>query len=264
MKNIKIIIGAFLILALQGCEKVITLDLKNTTPQLVIEGALDNSGGPAVVTLTKTINFTTANTFPNVSGAVVKIADNAGNIYTLAETSTGVYTNNTAMGVIGKAYTMTVTAYGKTYTATSTIPRQMPLDTLIQDVFDLGPGTDGGIAKSVNVFFRDLIGYGDNAHVLQKINTVPEALPFGISDDRFGDGGYVPFQIVNSRKKLKVGDVVEIELRFVDRNVYKYLTGILENAGGNTVPTNPTTNIIGGALGIFSAHTSEKKSITIR
>lgn len=262
MKHIQIIISVILMLVLQSCEKVITLDLNNTLPQLVIEGALDNSGGPAVVKLTKTINFTTTNVFPNVSGAVVKITDNAGNMYNLSETSTGVYTNNVVVGVIGKSYTMTVTAEGKTYTATSTIPRQMPIDTIIQDVFDAGQ--QEGIVKSVNVFFTDLIGYGDNAHVLQKINNIPEAVPFGISDDRFGDGGYVPFQIVNTRKKLKVGDVAEIELRFVDRNVYKYLTGISENAGGNTVPANPTTNIVGGALGIFSAHTSEKQSITIR
>jgi Domain of unknown function (DUF4249) len=262
MKSIQILIISLFVLALQSCEKVINVDLKNSTPQLVIEGAIDNSGGPAVVTLTKTINFGANTVYPNVSGAVIKITDNAGNTYNLTETSTGTYTNNTAIGVIGRVYTMTASVEGKTYTAVSTIPRQMPIDTLIQSTFDAGQ--QNGIVKSVNLIYTDLIGYGDNINVLQKINGVPEALSFSVADDRFGDGGNAPFQIVNTRKKLKEGDRLEVELRFIDRNVYKYLNGIVENAGGNTVPANPESNIKGGALGIFSAHTSERKTVVIQ
>jgi hypothetical protein len=61
------------------------------------------------------------------------------------------------------------------------------------------------------------------------------------------------------------GDVIEVEFQCIDENVFEYFNGImlLQTDRGIT-PTNPGNNIEGGALGYFSAHTSERKSLTIQ
>jgi hypothetical protein len=267
MKNINIILGFFCFLGFTSCEKVVNVDLKNAEPKIVIEGIVDNSGRPASVKITKSVTFSTTANAPTVRGATVKIVDNAGNNYTLAETTPGIYTNNTLVGQIGKTYTLTVQNAGITYTGQSTIPRQAPIDTIYQERVTLPSNTPGGAAtlgKIVSLVYTDIPGFGDNAHVLQTINgKVDNSLIVG--DDQFTDAGNTPFQLFpNVNTKLKTGDVVKVELRFIDKTVFRYLIGIQEIQGGNTVPANPDSNLSGGCLGYFSAHTSETKTITIQ
>jgi hypothetical protein len=267
MKNINIILGFFCFLGFTSCEKVVNVDLKNAEPKIVIEGIVDNSGRPASVKITKSVTFSTTANAPTVSGATVKIVDNAGNNYTLAETALGIYTNNTLVGQIGKTYTLTVQNAGVTYTGQSTIPRQMPIDTIYQERVTLPSNSPGGTAelgKIVSLVYTDIPGFGDNAHVLQTINgKVDNSLIVG--DDQFTDAGNTPFQLFpNVNTKLKTGDFVKVELRFIDKTVFRYLIGIQEIQGGNTVPANPDSNLSGGCLGYFSAHTSETKTITIQ
>ena len=52
-----------------GCTKIIDVDLKNAASQLVIEGIVNNSS-PAQVNILKTVQFSSSNVFPAVSGAL--------------------------------------------------------------------------------------------------------------------------------------------------------------------------------------------------
>ena len=267
MKNINIVFGLFCFLGFTACEKVVNVDLRNAEPKIVIEGIVDNGGNPATVRITKSVSFSNTASAPIVSGASVKISDNAGNNFTLTETTPGVYTNSTLMGQIGKTYTLTVQNAGVTYTGKSTIPRQAPIDTIYQEKVTLPNSTPGGTAslgKIVSLVFTDIPGFGDNAHVVQTINgKIDNALIVG--DDQFTDAANTPFQLYpNTNTKLKTGDVVKVELRFIDKAVFRYLIGIQEIQGGNTVPANPDSNLSGGCLGYFSAHTSETKTINIQ
>ncbi len=252
----------FTAFVLQACEKVIDLNLKNIEPQLIIEGNVDNEGQPAFVKISRSVNFNSPSNYPGVSGAVVSISEVGGNTYSLNETITGYYSNRNLRGVIGKTYNLSVLLNGKTYTASSTIPRQAKIDTIIQNKFLTA--RDGNV-PSLEVYYRDLPGFGDYAHIVQEVNRKSVPLLFNVDDDRFSDGGIVPFQIVNiDNNKLKVGDTVRLQLRFVDQFVYRYLRGLQDNALGNTVPANPENNIKGEALGIFSAHAAETKTLVIR
>ena len=262
MKN-KLLIFLTTLVAFSSCKKIINIDLKNAEPRIVIDGIVDDSGKPASVKISKSAVFSADNNYPKVSNAVVKITDNLGNTFTLTETSTGNYTNATLLGVIGRTYTLTVIAEGKTYTASSTIPRKMAFDTLIvqNNTFGNGPPGSGAI-KNVAVIYEDLLGFGDNSHVIQSINGKSDKQTH-VADDFFTDGGSSPFDLFTGDIKLKTGDVVKVELRFIDKNVFKYYSGILNLQDGNTIPENPKSNISGNVLGIFSAHTSETKTITI-
>jgi hypothetical protein len=265
MKNIIIVLSC--VVAFASCEKVINVDLKNAEPRIVVEGIVDNGGNPASVRITKSVSFSNTASAPTVSGASVKISDNTGNNFTLTETTPGVYSNATLVGQVGKTYTLTVLNAGVTYTGKSTIPRQAPIDTIYQERVTLPSNTPGGTAslgKIVSLVYTDIPGFGDNAHVVQTINgKVDNSLIVG--DDQFTDAGNTPFQLFpNVNTKLKTGDVVKIELRFIDKNVFRYLSGVQEIQGGNTVPANPDSNLSGGCLGYFSSHTSETKTIIIQ
>jgi hypothetical protein len=254
-------------IAFSSCEKVINVDLKNAEPKIVIEGIVDNSGKPASVKITKSISFSNTSIVPTVSGAVVKISDNVGNNFILSETTPGVYTNSSLVGQIGKTYTLSVLNAGINYSGKSTIPRQAPIDTVYQESVTIpgsAPGAAASIGKVATLVYTDIIGFGDNVQVVQTINGKLDNT-LVVADDQFTDGSDLPFQIFpNANTKLKTGDIVKLELRFIDKNVFRYLNGILEIQGGNTVPANPDSNISGGALGFFSAHTSESKTIIIQ
>jgi hypothetical protein len=261
MKNYKIILAAVLIFALTSCEKVINVDLKNAVPRIVIEGIVDNSGNPAKVIISKSVVFSANNSFPKVSGASVKITDNTGNVFTLNETSTGIYTNALLIGAIGKTYNLSVTVEGKNYTASSTMQRKAPIDTLTQETF--GSGTAGNPEKIVNLWYTDPTGFGDYILVGQSVNGKPDDA-IRAADDSYSDGSSSPFPVFGGEAKLRTGDIVKIELRFIDKFVFRYMRGLADLQGGNTVPANPETNITGNPLGYFSAQTTETKSITIQ
>lgn len=245
-----------------SCEKIINLDLKNSEPRLVIDGSVDDAGNPAKVTISKSAPFGQSNTFPKVSGAEVAITDNEGNRFVLAETSTGTYTNSSLQAVVGRTYSLSVVLNGKTYTAVSTVPRKMALKELLIDN-DLGGGGPGSeLSKIVVTVYDDMPGFGDHAQVVQTINGKHDRQTH-VVDDFYTDGGSLPVYVSPGKIKLKKGDVVKHELRFIDRQVYKYLSAIQLLNDGNTIPDNPASNISGGVLGFFSAHTSETKSIVM-
>src|SRR5271157_6079445 len=74
-----------------GCEKVISLDLNVAPPALVIYGAISDSAGPYIVTLSKSGSYFNPPVANPVSGAAVTISDNAGNVDTLKEVTAGTY-----------------------------------------------------------------------------------------------------------------------------------------------------------------------------
>jgi hypothetical protein len=264
MKLVKNILAiAAVILGIASCEKVINVDIKNAEPKLVIEGTIDDAGNPATVTLSKSAVFSANGNYPKVGGALVSIKDNLGNTYSLPETSAGKYTNASLLGVIGRTYTLEIKLNGVTYVASSTIPRKMDLDTIIVST-GIATGTSSSAADKVaGVVYEDLPGFGDNSQVIATINGVRNRTLY-VADDIFTDGGSSPFYTFNPNLKLKAGDTYTAELRFIDKNVYRYLYGVGDLLSGNTVPANPNTNITGGdVLGYFSAHTSEKKTIIV-
>ena len=59
-------------LILFACKKVISVNLNDAAPQIVVEGMITNTPGPYQVQITKTVNFDASNSFP----AVLKAAQN--------------------------------------------------------------------------------------------------------------------------------------------------------------------------------------------
>ena len=138
------------------------------------------------------------------------------------------------------------------------------MDSLVVDNNPFSGNIGGGdVEKWVGVTYTDPVGYGDNIQIVQTLNGKQDRITH-VADDLYSDGGSSPFFISTGQIKLKVGDTVNQELRSIDKNVYRYLLGILNLADGFTIPENPNSNISGNVLGFFSAHTSQTKTIVIK
>jgi Domain of unknown function (DUF4249) len=251
-----IVIACF---ALTSCEKVINVDLKNAGSKIVINAIVDNSGNPAEVSINQTVAFSAGNTYPPITGAAVKITDNTGNVFTLTEATPGIYRNALLKGIPGKSYTLSVISAGKTYTATCKMPDPVNLDSVFQDkaTFTTKPFI---IVKAA---FKDPVGFGNSYQFVETVNGKRNKTLF-IIDDFYLDGGEIENELIDEDIKLKAGDNVQIEMQCVDKTVFRYLRGLEDLNGNNTVPANPDSNISNDALGFFSAHTSQRKSLTIK
>lgn len=252
-----------------ACEKAIDLGLADTTPQYVIEGVLTNEAGGCKVLVSQTKNFTDDNSFNGISGAQVNISNN-GNTYTLAPTTTGVYQNSTFTGVPGQSYQLSVSISGKVFTGSCTMPQQVALDSIYLVKDNISNNKDGSIRKYITVKYQDPAAVKNYYRFVQYIDNRKEKTVF-VDDDEFTNGQEVNNQLRTNNsnddpaRDIRPGNQVTIEMLNIDATIYKYWFSLNASAGGdgnNAAPANPVSNIQGGALGYFSAHTIQRKVLT--
>lgn len=253
-----LVFGLVLGLSLSACQKVIDLKLNNKSGQYVIEGNVTNLPGPYTVRIGKTEAVTTDYVFQGVGGASVVI-----NGETLVEVQPGVFETRTLKGAEGQAYSLSVSVDGKVFTATSTMPHLVPLDSLyIDQVYNFSK-----LVKVLVPVFTDPVGQGNCYKMNQTINGVLDKTLYYQNDD-FSDGKTTYFAKLrpDPDSTLRVNDHVSLEMQCIDKAMYKYWYSLDMSAtgDGDGVPANPVTNITGGALGYFSAHTSQTKSIIVK
>lgn len=249
-----------------SCEKVIDLNLNNSEKKYVIEAVLTDISGTAKVLLTQTKDFTQDNTFEGIGGAIVSIAENGGVPTLFNETSPGVY-QSLITGSVGKEYTLSVTINGETFTASSVMPQRVNLDSIF--VTDEMLFTD--TRKIVSTIYQDPVGRGNNYRFLQYING-RKITQIIVNNDDYTDGRkiinklfYFPDDDQDSLK-IKSGDNIKVEMLCINEPIYKYWFSLDRSSTGGSsqaTPSNPVSNIKGGALGYFSTHTLQSRSMIV-
>ena len=242
-----------------ACTKTVQLNLNTAGSQLVIQGTVSDTTGPYQVLIAQSVGFYASSIYPSVSGATVTIADSTTGVTDqLTETSPGVYRTHSIIGRPGDTYLLTAQVNGKTYTASSTMPQPVLLDSVTFD----NQSVKNTIRAESN--FQDPVQYTNyysftqyaNGKNLQEIHTF---------EDRLSNGRYVREKMDNDTSDIKNGDTVQLFLIGIDKNVYTFLSeaeNIAYNNDNLVAPATPTSNITGGCLGYFSAQTvSSKKGI---
>ena len=245
-----------------ACKKIVTLGLKNAPAQVVIEGEVTNSAGRYTVSISRSTGFYADNIFPPVSGASVKISDNNGVTDSLTETAPGVYSTHTLQGVPGNTYSLSVWIGDTNYTAVSTMPPLVPLDS-ISFLQNIGIKKQEGLTAVAN--FQDPLGV-ENYYQFElyknRIKYTQDQTVFVFSD-RLSDGRYIsyPLRTGDSTDYINFGDTVTIRMYCIDKNIYNYFYELEQSSSPMTAsPANPQSNISNGALGYFSAHTIQSKT----
>jgi hypothetical protein len=264
MRKNRTILLTFVVISvlLSSCQKVIQLDLGTSVPQLVIQGNVYDQAGPYTVTLSKTVNFDAPNIYPPVTNATVTISDNAGNSEVLSQTVDGTYVTSALQGEIGRTYTMTVSVDGKTYTASSTMPEAVNIDSIYFKKALFG----GSTLVAVNILN---LPNKDNFYRVVNFVNDKQSTGFGVFSDNTSNAVIISYSFmpttdttVGNPQKLTKGDKIEVWLECLDKGVFEYFRTANREGGQNASPANPVSNISNGALGYFNACSVRKDSIT--
>jgi hypothetical protein len=253
----------FLVLAVAACKKVINVDLNNAAPQIVIEAEITNQQPPYQVRISRTVNFSASNSFPPVTGAIVKITDSTnGRTFQFNEVDSGRYVTSSFSGIPKHVYNLLVTTGGQQYKATSVMPGTIALDSVT-----FAENTDFNNKKDINavVNFNDPAGPGNYYQFTERVNgrLIPNIFVF---EDRLSDGKYIQQPLYNDSSYMKKGDTLLLNMYCIDKGVYDYFFTLMNVTGNNfqsATPANPIGNISNGALGYFSAHTVNRAQLRV-
>jgi hypothetical protein len=262
MKNIFKLLAILLLFT--ACEKEIDLDLADQSGQIVIEGNVTDQPGPYYVQVTRSVAFTQTNQYPAIAGATVTISDNTGKKDQLVYEGNGRYKTNTLTTTPGNTYTLTVSVDGTTYTAVSKLPQSVPLDSLKQDSIKFG----GEVRYAIRPMYTDPASPGNSYRFIISVNGKSNKA-YNLNSDNIDNGkvNQRAFPIINDDdlEEVNKGDVITVEMHGLDAAIYTYYNALSEIVGrGGVTPANPPSNISGGALGRFSAHTVAKKSLVFK
>ena len=242
-------------------EDVMILDLSDFGPQIVIEGILTDQLLAHSVKISKTGDYEEPDVYPPVTDALVAIGDNEGNVETLRQSDAGVYLANSIQGVPGRTYTLTVTVAGKVYSASSTMPEALELDS----VHVVSQQESSGLFV---IYFTDREGVEDYCRI--NIYRNERWVEDYFYNGRFSDGE----QIVLDKlyKNYSRGDIIRIDFLAIDKQTYEYLTllyeEIYQDRDGipefmNLTLFNPSSNLSQDALGYFSAMAVRSDTLTV-
>jgi hypothetical protein len=247
-------------IALVSCQKVIDLELNSTQSQLVIQGNIYNSPGPYEVTITKTVDFDQSNKYPPVSNAIVIIADNHGTIDTLKERSSGQYMTDKIVGIPGYTYTLIVEIQNDIYTAISTMPEPVEIDS----IYTVNAVMDN---KILCVSFSDPANE-ENYYKIVEFKNSKQMDEFHVTSDDLHEGEKIIYKIMargmDEDYKIESGDLIGVWLETIDKNVYDYFRTAGQDGSQSASPSNPISNISPSVLGYFNACSVIKKTYTVK
>ena len=254
-----------------SCEKEINLDLKNTSPKLVVEGnvllGIDSVINLQEVKLSLSANYT-GNTSPMpITNAVVVVNDGT-NAYIYNHVGNGVY-RSSFIAAINKTYKLIINYDGDEYNAYETLKAAgAGIDSLKVKYFPSALGSPDGNFITVNTtdplnernFYLWQLFINDQL----MINPSPGNIYRAIQKDDFFNGqpliNYLPFD----NFPVVTGDVARLHQLNISEQMYNYYYSIFNltassPVSGDVPPGNIKGNIVNlnkpdkNALGYFGA-----------
>ena len=262
MKSLRNIFIAFIgILIFTSCEDVIELELKDTTPRIIIEATLSITTQTAQVFFTKSNGFYDSAIPVTVSDANVVLQNEFGISVTLSEMNPGVYIADNVLATPGEKWTIEVESEDVSYTATTIAPYPATLDTLITEIEErpFGGGTEIRMfaewedEENIQNFYR-LRPYQNDTLITQAYN---------LTNDDFSDGERITTPIM---QEFDTGTLIKMELLSVDENYYRYfleLSSVVGNGFNGSNPYNPIGNFDNDALGYFGIFSVSEKEVQL-
>jgi hypothetical protein len=271
------LLGITLFACFNSCQKDIEVDLPVAEEKLVIEGAIDLTDYPMVF-LTKNEPYFGSLDSAQLAGLLVtdaKVIVNNGTITdTLGLTFSPDYfppiffKGTKFKGEAGKTYSLKVIYKERTYTATTTIPMPVPLDSVW---FMLEPNQDS--LGYLWATFTDPEAQGNYYRLFSKRFTKDHIfIPIlgSAYDDKMFNGQEFKFSMMRGSNNLnstvedpelgyyKIGDSIVVKACSIDRDSYNFWrTAEGEIYGGSNpfmTPVQIATNIQGGGLGVWAGY----------
>ena len=268
--KLKFVGNFFLILILtgmfiSGCEKVIDVDLNEASPALVIQGNLSSDQKVAEVRLTMTTSYFDTLSPAKVSGAKVSLEDDKGRKIVLPDTLKGVYAAFGLDPVYDTKYRLTVETKDNSFQAESVLNPPVIIDSVTWEYDEGSSFFDAGYYLKIWFFDPASIQNYYRIQVYRNGLLKRSMDDLIVFNDRYVDGNKVEISLFNDPYYLN--DTVLVQLISLDKNAYDYfatLGELINNNPGSAAPSNPNTNFSNGALGYFSAWSSDTLEVIIR
>ena len=247
-----------------SCEKVIELELNEAEQRIVVEAVLKDSPGNNYILLSRTSTVYTDQNFDKISGADVRVKDKDNNEYIFPEVSgePGKYWNQTFCVLPENDYSLTIIVEGETITSTCHSFAKPTIDSLIFYSSPFGGGSNpDSIPNMVEYFSIDNANEINHYRLRIWINSVEQRDYYYIGNDDFING--ISYSAPFFGADAYSGDSVFVEINTLDKANYTYLYTLSSNSSNSTAPANPTTNLVGNAIGYFGAFSTDTMSIVI-
>jgi len=265
---LRIVLSLAPLLVFSGCQKVINVDLNEAAPRIVIEGLINDRGGPYSVTITKSGSYFNQPVLPSVSGADVTITDNTGITDTLREATPGIYVTSRTMGTPGRTYTLKVISDNREYSGTSTMLSHVNIGSLklVKSEFqrlDFSGNTQHEINMEIHCFFKDPVEEKNFYRIKVLKNDSINTQNYRLYDDQYTNGLETELRVA----RAEAGVTFRVELLSIDKQTYEYYRTLddllFTNPFFGSTPANPNNNLSNGALGYFGAVAISSKTIII-
>ncbi len=285
LNNTRYIIAVLLGGLVVACDSPFDLNIEQTPAKVVIEGLITNESKRHYVRVSTTKEYGKSGASPIVNDAIVTVVDDQGNEFDFIHNDTGesdldgYYFPATAFaGQIGNIYTMTVQLDGSTYTASDELLRVTAVDSLSvevnEDIRDLDPANlphNIDFDEFYSIFFFAKEPQDTKDFYLFKFYKNGELVKDSETDIYFAEDTFVGENIydIEGAGLYALEDTATVEFYSLTRAGFVYYTdmfNVLNNDGGmfGAVPSNPRTNITGGALGYFQTSAVSNRSIIVK
>lgn len=265
MKSIYKLLFIATALGLSACEDVIDVELEQGSTLVVVDGMITSELKPQKVRLTTTAPYFENQATPSISNAFVEIKeyDESGillQIDTLQEDANvkgDYYCQKITKGVIGRRYDLTVRALGETYTASSTMQRIPPIDsvTFKYETYSIPEFT------GYHAYYHgpEIPGLGDNylfrIYRNGKLYDNPNQIYF--ASDELVDGNYIG-NVDITPEVFELGDTIKVESYTTSRDQYYFLVEMSKQVNNGGIFANPPANI---RTNIYNVNPSGKKAV---
>ncbi len=257
-------------LMLLSCVEEIDIDFKIEDHDiLAVDGMITNDTTAHRVYISKTRPYFSDKSPIKLSGAIVTISDDYGNIFELSEKGPGIYeTEKDVYGVIGRTYYLDIKYDNDYYYAESTMKRKMLTDSL---------GYKWNSSREqydILLYAKEPEGIGDNYmwHVYangKRLTDTFDKIMF--IDDEYFDGTYIDGMNVISRRidyKINELDTIIVDTHSITEESYIFYTGVGAETGFSggpfdTPPANIQGNISNDAVGLFHASSIAREKVII-
>jgi hypothetical protein len=243
-----VVITVIFTLLVSSCEQIISINLQNNQPNVVIESVITNGRGPFTVKLSRSQGYYDQSGFVGIEKALVQMVDSP-LTEVLVDKGSGYYATQKIRGVAGHTYKLKVNTGDQNYSASVNLPPALKIDTVYFE-----PSLFEKDSLNAYVEFQDPQGIDNYYRIKLTRNGKIATDEYFLFTDAFADGQRLWTPIYN--REFAPGDSVTVELDNVEINSWRYLKGVGEiiSQGVNVqAPGNPPSNIVGGALGYFGA-----------
>jgi hypothetical protein len=228
--------------ALSSCEKEINLDLKNTSPKLVVEGnvlrGIDSIISQQELKISLSANYT-GNANPQAVTSAIVMVNDGSNSYTYTHIGNGIY-RSSFIAATNKTYKLIINYEGDEYNAYETLKAEgAPIDSLTVNYFPSALGSPEGNFITVNT--TDPLNE-ENYYLWQlfineqiMINPSPGNIYRAIQKDNFFNGqpliNYLPFD----NFPVVTGDIARLHQLNISEQMYNYYYSIFNLTASSPV-----------------------------